>query len=60
MRFVNAIFLRKKVQCDFDYDAMRLPSLLQRYVNSTFKLQKVYSIASDGHDNSNSSDNDNR
>jgi len=36
MRYVDAIFLgKKKVRCDFDYDAMRLPSLLE-----TFNLYK--------------------
>jgi len=28
MRFVDAIFLEKKLRCDFDYDATRLPFLL--------------------------------
>jgi len=38
MRFVDAIFLGRKgaMRCDFDYDAMRLPSLI--------KTQKKYSI----------------
>jgi len=29
MRF---FFLEKKVRCDFDYDTMRLPSLLDRFI----------------------------
>jgi len=39
MRYVDAIFLGKKVQCD--YDAIRLPSLLQDFRQQRIRLNMV-------------------